>query len=169
MHDIALTHRWVADAAAARRASRAWLGHIVRDRRLWVAGVVVELGVFGWYMWEFSDLVLPLRVAFCLVAALVMTLTIFGIVLGGTYVLSRVRLRTVLAPGVVLESGFGDGSVAMRSPDAESILSTSGIVRVATHREWVFVTHKGSALSIWPAELFPPAEVSRVRREIASR
>jgi hypothetical protein len=110
------------------------------------------------------------RVLWGLVYALVPTLGICGFGLGVSHLLNRRSFRRRLREGVVLESGIGERVLVLRGPWAESTLSFDGIASVRSSGNWVFLQQIGvPLLSVWPAELFPPADLARLERSVETR
>jgi hypothetical protein len=58
----------------------------------------------------------------------------------------------------------------LRGPLAEITLSFDGIASLRSTDKWVFLQQTGSpVLGVWPAELFPAADLARMARSIETR
>lgn len=171
MTDIPITGRWVATRDSPRQAAGAFLRLTLRRRRWWVYVAVVELGLALWFglaLGERHDT--ATRLLWGPVYAVLPTLGIALISLGGGYLLNRRLFRRRLGEGVVLESGIGERAMVLRGPWAESRLTFEGIASVRTSGNWVFLQQIGSpAMNAWPAELFPPADLARLERGLRAR
>ena len=166
-----MTARWVATRDSAEQAAGAFLKLTLRRPRWWVFVAVVELlfaVLLGLSFDESSGAVT--RVLWGAVYALVPTLVIAGVVLGVGYLLNRRLFSQRLREGVVLESGIGDRFLVLRGPVAETTLSFDGIASLQSSGNWVFLQQTGSpVLAVWPAELFPPADLARLAQSIETR
>lgn len=166
-----MSARWVATGDSAAQAARAFSALTLRSRRWWLFVAVVEVlwaVLIGLSFDEGSDVVT--RALWGPVYALVPTLGIAGVVLGISHLLNRRLFAQRLREGVVLESGMGEHVVVLRGPAAEIALSFEGIASVRTHGGWVFLQQTGSpVVGVWPAELFPPADLTRVVRAVQAR
>jgi hypothetical protein len=98
------------------------------------------------------------------------TLGIAVVGLGAGYFLNRRMFLRRLREGVVLEAGIGERVLVLRGPWAESTLSFDGIASVRSSGNWVFLNQIGSpVLSVWPAQLFPPADLARLQHSVQTR
>jgi hypothetical protein len=169
--DTSMTARWVATRGSAKQAAGAFLRLTLRRPRWWVFVTVVELLVTVLVALSFDEgYVAVTRVMWGAVYALVPTLGIAGVVLGVGYLLNRRLFGQRLREGVVLESGIGERCLVLRGPIAETRLAFDGIASLRMSGSWVFLQQTGSpVLGVWPAELFPPADLARMARSIEAR
>lgn len=165
------TGRWVATRRSAGEAARAALGLTLRSARWWVFVVAVQL-VFALLLgltfderhgtWT--------RVLWGTVYAIVPTLAVVSLGLGLAFLLNRRAFARRLPEGRVLESAFEAHALRLRGPWAETRLSFDGIASVRRSGDWVFLQQIGSPVPVvWPAELFPAADLDRLRRSISGR
>jgi hypothetical protein len=169
--DTPMTGRWVATRDSAKQAAGALLKLTMSRPRWWLFVAVVEL-VFAFLIGvTFDDRYgTATRVLWGPAYALVPTLGIVAVVLGVSYLLTRRRFRQRLSEGVVLESAIGESFLSLRGPWAETTLSFDGLASVRSSGHWVFLQQIGSpVLNVWPAELFPPADLARLERSLQSR
>lgn len=166
-----MTARWVATGDSAKQAAGAFLRLTLRRPRWWVFVALVELLFAVLVALSFDDRHAALtRVLWAPVYALVPTLGSAGLVLGLGYLLNRRLFSQRLREGVVLESGIGERLLVLRGPLAETTLSFDGIASLRSSGNWVFLQQTGSpVLGVWPAELFPPADLARMARSIETR
>ncbi len=171
MTNTPLTARWVATRDSAKQAAGAFLKLTLRRPRWWVFVAVVELLFAVLVGLSFDERYGALtRLLWGPVYALVPTLGIAGLVLGIGYLLNRRLFSRRLHEGVVLESGIGERFLVLRGPVAETTLSFDGIASLRSSGDWVFLQQTGSpVLGVWPAELFPPADLARMARTIEMR
>ncbi|GHH79655.1 hypothetical protein GCM10017772_45850 [Promicromonospora soli] len=166
-----MTGRWVATRYSAGQAAGAFL-RLTLVRPVWwlfVAGIELALALLIGI--SFDDRYGTLtRVLWGPVYALVPTLGIVVVVLGLSYLVNRRRFRQRLREGVVLEGGIGAHFLVLHSPWAQTTLSFDGLASVRSRGQWVFLQQIGSpVVNVWPAELFPPAELARLERSVQPR
>ena len=166
-----MTGRWVATRHSASQAAGALLRLALSRPGWWLFVAAVELAFALLIALSFDDRYgTPTRVLWGAVYALVPTLGIVAVVLGLSYLLNRRRFRQRLREGVVLEAGIGDRSLVLRGPWTHTTLSFDGLRSVRSRGQWVFLQQIGSpVLNVWPAELFPPAELARLERSVQPR
>ena len=171
MTDAPMTARWVATRDSAKQAAGAFFRLTLRRPRWWLFVAIVELLFAVLFVLSFDERYAALtRVVWGPVYALLPTLAIAGVVLGTGYLLNRRLFGQRLREGVVLESGIGERSLVLRSPLAETTLSFDGITSIRSSGNWIFLQHTGSpVLGVWPAALFPPADLARMARGIQTR
>lgn len=171
MTDIPTTRRWVATQDSAKYAAGALVGLTLRRRGWWVYVGVVELALALWFGLALDERHGTVtRLLWGPAYALLPTLGIATVALAAAYLLSRRMFRRRLRAGVVLESGIGKRALVLRGPWAQSTLSFDGIASVRTSGHWVFLQQVGSPmLNVWPAELFPPADLARLEQNLATR
>ena len=169
--DIPITERWVATRESAKDAADAFLWLALRRRRFWVLLAAIELVLALLLVLLFDERYSPAtRVFWAPVYALVPTLVVAVLTLGVGHVLNRRTFRRRLREGVVLESGIGERALVLRGPWSESTLSFDGIASVRSSGQWVFLQQIGVPLvGIWPAELFPPADLARLEHSVETR
>lgn len=169
--DTPMIARWVATGDSAKQAAGAFLKLTLRRPRWWVFVALVELLFAVLVALSFDERYAAVtRVLWAPVYALVPTLGIAGLVLGVGYLLNRRLFGQRLREGVVLESGIGERLLVLRGPLAETTLSFDGIASLRSSGNWVFLQQTGSpVLGVWPAELFPPADLARMARSIETR
>jgi ABC-type sugar transport system permease subunit len=163
-----MTGRWVATRYSAGQAAGAFLRLTLVRPVWWLFVTGIELALALLIGLSFDDRYgVTVRVLWGTVYALVPTLGIVVVALGLSYLLNRRRFRQRLREGVVLEAGIGAHFLVLRSPWAQTTLSFDGLASVRTQGQWVFLQQIGSpVLSVWPAELFPPAELAQLKRSV---
>ena len=166
-----MTARWVATADSAKEAAGAFLKLTLRRPRWWVFVALVELLFALLVALSFDERYAAVtRMLWAPVYALAPTIGIAVFVLGLGYLLNRRLFGQRLREGVVLESGIGERVLVLRGPLAEITLSFDGIASLRSSDNWVFLQQTGSpVLGVWPAELFPAADLARMARSIETR
>ncbi|MGD8200729.1 hypothetical protein ACQE98_08705 [Ornithinimicrobium sp. W1679] len=165
------TGRWVASRRSAGEAAGALLRLTLRSPRWWLFVLVVELA-FALLLGLTFDARYGTgtRVLWGTVYALVPTLGVASLGLGLAFLINRRAFGRRLHGGRVLESAFEEHALRLRGPWAETRLSFDGIASVRRSGDWVFLQQVGSPVaSAWPAELFPPADLARLRRAVDGR
>jgi hypothetical protein len=153
------THRWVADDSSARDAARAFLGPVVGRPRIWVFAVLIELALAVLIADSVGGFGLGL------LAALIPTALVIGVILGTTYLRARRAFRSRFAPGTELTAAFGRDAVVLRGAQGEATLTYAEVVALHTTGDWLLVRREGSpTVDIWPLTLFPADELTRVGR-----
>ena len=171
MTDIPITTRWVATRDSAKQAAGAFLMPTLRRRGFWAFLVAIELVLALLLALSFDERYgSATRLLWGPVYALVPTLVMAVLILGICHLLNRRFFRRRLREGVVLESGIGERALVLRGPWSESTLSFDGIASVSSRGNWVFLQQIGIPLvGVWPAELFPPADLARLQHSVATR
>jgi hypothetical protein len=166
-----MTGRWVARGDSADQAARAFIKLTLRRPGWWVYVAVVEMVIALWLGYSFDDRSsMAARVVWGPVFAVVPALGIAAVSLGVAYLLNRRVFGQRLREGAVFEAGIGERSLALRGPWAESNLSFDGLAWVRSSGDWVFLKQKGSpVISVWPAALFPAADLARLELTVAAR
>ena len=171
MTNAPITARWAATRDSAKQAAGAFCKLTLRRPRWWLFVAFVQMVFalqFGLAIEERYNALT--RLLWGSIFALVPTLGIASAVLGLSYLLNRRRFSQRLREGVVLESHIGERSLVLRGPLAESTLSFEGIAWLRSSGKWVFLQQTGSPVpTVWPADLFPPADLTRISQTIQTR
>ncbi len=164
-----VTHRWVASPTSAAEAARSFARGNVRRRRGMFGGLWLLTGVPMWTSLDDGlDPVARVLWALAYAGVLVTGALTIGYLVGRH--LTRRRLGARLSPGTVLTSRFTPSTVELRGPLARHELSYDGLVHVERVEGWVHIRQLGSPVSlVWPGELFPDADLERMRAVIAAR
>lgn len=169
MDDITTTQRWVAGHDSGREAAGEFVRVLARRPRFWGLVAAIEVAYALLLAVSLDDRYGPLeRALWGIVYALVPTACAVALILGLSYLLNRRRFRRRMPEGAVMEAGIGERSLILRSPWAEHTLSFEGLSDVVTSGGWVFLKQKAVPMwAIWPADLFPPDDLARLRRNIS--
>jgi hypothetical protein len=155
--------RWTADAGSARSGAVV-LMRLCTIRRLRVVGPVFFVLLTA----AFTDRIdhhhgLATRLTWAAVYAAAYTLLLVLVSALANYVQARRSLATRLRAGTELTADWGDDSVVLSQPLAQTRIPLTAISRVRRLGEWTAFQQPGSkAWSVWPAPLFPPDEVARI-------
>jgi hypothetical protein len=112
------------------------------------------------------------RVEWGFVYGLAFTSCVYAGVFGLGHLLNRRAYRRLFRAGKVLEVGFGEQTLLLRGALQETTLSFHALISVKRTGDWVTIKHVGVTIpqvSLWPAELFPPEDLGRLRRAIETR
>jgi hypothetical protein len=169
--DTTKVRRWVGGPDSAGEAAQEFVKVLVRQPWWWGLVALVEVGCALLLGLSFDDQFGPLeRALWGAVYALVPTLCVVVFVLTLGYFVNRRRFRERIREGVVLEASLGERSLTLRSPWAEHALSFDGLSKVLRSGDWIFLKQRGVPIwAVWPAELFPPEDLARLRRGIAGQ
>jgi hypothetical protein len=110
------------------------------------------------------DFRLRVRIAWALLLALVPlgVIVVAGAVL--VYVVGQRNVGRRLVEGSILESGFGEDALVIKSPWSESRIRYSGITSVERRGDFVFLRQVGMpVVNVFPAPVFPDEAIARIR------
>ncbi|GAA5150514.1 hypothetical protein GCM10023340_27800 [Nocardioides marinquilinus] len=163
MSDIPLTHRFVADADYRRRVSwaSARFALVSRGHLLFYAAIVA----FALLDRELTRGWTPLGDAIRGVALVVVVLlaftVLFTVAVGYRQAYVSARLR--YPDDAVLESGFGDDELVLRTPVGETRVAYRDLRKARARGEFVFLATDGlGGQAVFPRALFPDEAVARI-------
>jgi hypothetical protein len=167
--DDITTQRWVGKRDSASQAAAEFVRVLARRPWFWGLVAAIEVAYALFLAVALDDRYGPLdRVLWGTVYALVPTAGVVVVVLGLSYLVNRRRFRQRIREGVVLEASVGERSLTLRSPWAEHVLLFDGLAKVVTSGDWIFIKQKAVPIwAVWPVELIPPDDLSRLRLSIA--
>jgi hypothetical protein len=164
--DISYTHRFVANSDTGKRFARAILGRTHRMKRQWIAFslvlVIFTLMLSSGLPWSVS---LGSRIVWAAGFALVPTI-IFAVLNTAMRYVQMVRTSKVrLYNGAILETGFGEEEMVVRTPTSSGRMAYRGMKSVTARGDFVFLKHHGlSIVAAYPRELFPDEAIDRILR-----
>lgn len=164
--DIPYTHRFVANSDTGKRFAIAILGRAHRMKRQWfsyslvlviftmmlISGTRGSVGLGGRFVWSTVIALVPTLIVVVLVEAIRYRQMVRA---------SNVRLFN----GAVLETGFGEEEMVIRTPTSSGRMAYRGLKSVTARGDSVFLKHHGlSIVAAYPRELFPDEAIDRIHR-----
>jgi hypothetical protein len=169
--DDLTTHRWVAGATSAADAARALARSRLRSRRTRINLSVLWLASGGgtYLTWdEIEGTGTRVAWAYGVVTLIWLVVLPVTVLLGGRATARQFGQR--IGAGTELTSSFGPSSVHLTGPLSRHEISHDDLQQVRRVDDWVFLRQQGTRMDmLWPAALFPDAELSRIRSAIEDR
>jgi hypothetical protein len=163
MSEIPYTRRFVADPDYRRRVSWASVRFALLSRGHVLFYVAIVL--FALLDRHLSDGWTPLADAVLDVALVAVALLAFTVVFTAAvgYRQAYVSAREPYPDGAVLESGFGEDEMALRSPLGETRFAYRELRSARARGDFVFLATDGlGGQAVYPRELFPDEAVARI-------